>query len=1741
MPPAKRGGGSAAVPNKKQQQQQQQLNTQPAGYGIHHFFARQLASADAPHLYQTAPAAAARPLSTPAATKGLLLAPVPRSIPTAHVRTPAVSAAAFSLISAAAAGQVPNMHPVAPKVTPVPPAAVGFPSAIPSANGPAPVSAPASIAIPAAKALASSPAVLPVLVPSSIPSAKGPGAAVSAAAASVAIPAAKNVSSPAIPALVPSSSIPSAKVSAEISAPIPTSISAPKVTPSVSAVGSVLIPAANVPEGAHDSPSGPKGKEELEGERDGNLKVKDHHHIQGSSGQQKAQMTTKGEERSSTLKSLKADSVSKQSNQSHPKRKRLSPGMLVKQSQDDGADDVVEWRVSPTAERLQAASASAQLSSDEGAFLCPISVNVNHPGGAIHKILSKEFEQARTPSKKKRSPGMAGKLEQWLSSSSSSVDAPLQKAEAAALNKLAKSRPKDWNKENVENNSTVLPVRNKVSSPAKATRVPSNTFKALASSSRRHSWALLELLDRVESAISTQNRPKRSPPSGRKSKKARTLGSKVSNGLSTECEPKKIAAAAGDANPPPAATKSVRSWTDGGAAVSSSSGHGLKVISPDFTKEAKNLAAKGSLRLCEMIDCTAIQKTLNFPAEDEKPKPANHGMEVRLLDNHSLDSSICHEKGRQQQQPPPLDARRPQFLNPAESNPVFKSSGDKQRISPEEDAVQAQVAALEVDDLLSEHEWSLLENGNSAFAVANNKPVPKTRDEASIHFLVLEVADAKYQNSEQKILRLLNEQSGVERMLIMQDEWLHTSVRPGDTVNVIGEFGSDGTCVLDHNQNLLVVHPDLLISGSRVGGSFGCARRAVLDERIKSSDVSMPALLGTMLHQLFQVGLRAESPNREFLQHEAKAIVQRNIDGLYSIGGNEREALEKLIDSIPTILGWLHQFCRPLPLLGSSGVEFSRTEGNQPLSIPEVVDIEEMVWSPKYGLKGMIDASVQVRLGHSNTIMPLELKTGKGTTGQAALEHRAQVILYTLLMSDRYMQDVGAGLLFYLHINQTQGVGVRHADLAGIMIRRNDLATNLLSASSTQLLPPMLKNEHICRSCRHLDVCTVYHKEAGTRETSGLGELFDAHAGHISKAHSAFLQHWDRLIDLEAQDIQVSRSEIWRMPSWQREEQGRCLSCLVLDLSTTPRNSQPSHGSSFEYCFRRATTATTPATCSFLDRPFSCGDHVLLSTDRHTAVASGVITSINTNSIFISLSRQLRLPKASGVSEVDTLWQEVWRIDKDETASSLALMRYNVLQLFVSTNGDHCRRRLIVDLEAPKFESGALISQDPASLYVKSAADLNNDQKRAIHKILAARDYALILGMPGTGKTSTIVHAVNALLARGASVLLTSYTNSAVDNILLKLKMQNVDFVRVGRTDAIHPELWGHVINGPGMTVANVREMEAMVDKARVVGVTCLGITHAMFGKRKFDVCIVDEAGQITLPVCLGPLRCANTFVLVGDHYQLPPLVRNPEAREKGMTVSLFRRLSEAHPQAVSALQCQYRMCADIMSLCNALIYGNRLRCGSREVATAQLTLSTPLLKHAPQWLHQVLDPCRKVLFLDTDAMGAEETRMRKAIHNVAEASIVIKIVRALVAGGLGISDIGVISPYNAQVDLIQQKAADEALCPLEVHTVDKYQGRDKECVVVSFVRSNNQQQVSGSLLGDWHRINVAITRAKKKLVMIGSQSTLSTTPLLRLLVQQVEDMGGLLQLPPGAATSLSELRRCGFRLSSSSGTKLSK
>lgn len=181
-----------------------------------------------------------------------------------------------------------------------------------------------------------------------------------------------------------------------------------------------------------------------------------------------------------------------------------------------------------------------------------------------------------------------------------------------------------------------------------------------------------------------------------------------------------------------------------------------------------------------------------------------------------------------------------------------------------------------------------------------------------------------------------------------------------------------------------------------------------------------------------------------------------------------------------------------------------------------------------------------------------------------------------------------------------------------------------------------------------------------------------------------------------------------------------------------------------------------------------------------------------------------------------------------------------------------------------------------------------------------------------------------------------------------------------------------------------------------------LKVNSSLFRNRTFDYCIVDEASQVTLPVCLGPLACASKFVLVGDHYQLPPLVRNNEAKRLGYDVSLFEHLSERHPHAIVSLRHQYRMNAEIMLLANELVYGGRLRCGTDAVARSRLVLPSLATFHsshaesAPNcsqcWLAKVLDPNAPVVFLDTDGVPAEESRHGDLVRNAIEADLSVDV-----------------------------------------------------------------------------------------------------------------------------------------------------
>eukprot|EP00180_Rhodochaete_pulchella_P002987 Plantae.Rhodophyta-Rhodochaete_pulchella.ctg4799.p1 GENE.Plantae.Rhodophyta-Rhodochaete_pulchella.ctg4799~~Plantae.Rhodophyta-Rhodochaete_pulchella.ctg4799.p1 ORF type:complete len:606 (+),score=70.72 Plantae.Rhodophyta-Rhodochaete_pulchella.ctg4799:210-1820(+) len=487
--------------------------------------------------------------------------------------------------------------------------------------------------------------------------------------------------------------------------------------------------------------------------------------------------------------------------------------------------------------------------------------------------------------------------------------------------------------------------------------------------------------------------------------------------------------------------------------------------------------------------------------------------------------------------------------------------------------------------------------------------------------------------------------------------------------------------------------------------------------------------------------------------------------------------------------------------------------------------------------------------------------------------------------------------------------------------------------------------------------------------------------------------------------------------------------------------------------------------------------------------------------------------------------------------ASFNIAKENLELLFVPESPGHGRgyveklRRLVVDLDRP--------THIPRSDIV-CPLGLNNSQSRAIRGCFGTKDYSLILGMPGTGKTQTLAALITVAASRAMTVLLCSHTHAAVDNVLLRLRDQRVrgqpiDFVRLGRPEQVDRALHEHLVtfrrseHGVGRGEPCREDMESRLANAAVVATTCLGVGHAALVDRTFDLVVVDEAGQVSEVVCLGPLRFAKTsFVLCGDPYQLSPLMRSAEASESGGDVSLFQRLYEAHPSAVFSLEEQYRMSEDIMSLSNKLVYNGRMRCASAEVAHRVLPLGSSSglentytekanqLSQVLPWIETSLQAETSVLFLDTDGLPAEETGKEGkegkggSICNATEAIVSLAFAATFVAAGAPVDEICIISPYRAQLSRLrnlQKHFLGGVVGNVQCLTIDQAQGRDKECVIVSFVRSNENGSV-GHLLKDWRRLNVALTRAKSKLILVGSASTLRGGEFTGSLVTFVESRG---------------------------------
>ncbi len=469
-------------------------------------------------------------------------------------------------------------------------------------------------------------------------------------------------------------------------------------------------------------------------------------------------------------------------------------------------------------------------------------------------------------------------------------------------------------------------------------------------------------------------------------------------------------------------------------------------------------------------------------------------------------------------------------------------------------------------------------------------------------------------------------------------------------------------------------------------------------------------------------------------------------------------------------------------------------------------------------------------------------------------------------------------------------------------------------------------------------------------------------------------------------------------------------------------------------------------------------------------------------------------------------------------------------------------RDLLLGVRPPEFDA-----QKPLA---HANASLNPEQAEAAGVALAARDVFCVQGPPGTGK-STVLAAVAAqwVRARGGPLLCTAASNAAVDHLLALCLSQGLRAVRIGHPARVaegvqhavldvlveaHPDrqlakalydeafaLQGHArkqrtrgrsrerfanartaqAEARGL-LAEARALEkkavdAVLGRAEVLCATLTALGASPVSRMHFQLALVDEATQATEPLTLLAFLRADRVVLAGDHRQLAPTVLSSEAAKGGLGRSLFERLVDTQAEdSHRMLREQYRMNEALMSLISEDFYGGLLR--------AHPSVANRTLK-------DVLRPGADVdappfLFLDTAGKGFEEAQAARSesYDNPGEAALVVARVRTLLRAGLSPDALAVITPYRGQAAVLQASLAETGV---EVDTVDAFQGREADAVLVSCVRSNPEGQVG--FLSDLRRMNVALSRARRHLFLVGDSATLGRHPFYAELVERAEADGG--------------------------------
>jgi len=475
-----------------------------------------------------------------------------------------------------------------------------------------------------------------------------------------------------------------------------------------------------------------------------------------------------------------------------------------------------------------------------------------------------------------------------------------------------------------------------------------------------------------------------------------------------------------------------------------------------------------------------------------------------------------------------------------------------------------------------------------------------------------------------------------------------------------------------------------------------------------------------------------------------------------------------------------------------------------------VHDIEESIWSPKYGIKGKIDLTLQLEIKMSayatlakkttekseankieTHVVPVELKSGRTTF---SAEHEGQVMLYSLLNKEK-RKSSDFGLLLYLKDMKMKFIKVSENSIRGLIQLRNELVHYISSSKY-----PSLKNdERICSKCSYLTICSLFNTKTDQPASNELA-IYSAALAHLTNAHQEYFFKWYTMLEYEFKDEKQfdSGNLVWWRSKEELEEKG----FTVFDLQYIKPFDMQLSGSDYTgegfYSFEFKKTNPSSSTTFNL----KANDMILLTsqTDNLVGIAQGFIRAISGNNTVFSLlvDKNLALSKISK--------DHLFRIEKINFRSAIQLNYTNLGKLMDVKHA--ALRSFIIDRVAPEFDS-SLSKQN--ILKTKSLfKNLNQSQQAAILKAMMARDFLLIKGYPGTGKTTTIAALIAILAKLEKKVLFCCFTNSAVDNLLLKVagSKYEIDFLRIGSHDKIHPDIQPYELSAQTAHIKDTKALE---------------------------------------------------------------------------------------------------------------------------------------------------------------------------------------------------------------------------------------------------------------------------------------------------------------------------------------------